>query len=299
VNSLFKTAALKIQARLTDFDRRSISKPLAFAAPKHHPVFILGAPRSGSTLLYQLVLRYLHAGYISNIMALAPFLMTSIADRLKRYHWLTTLQPSHYGYISGLFSPSEAGAIQRFWFDRELNGEQAVWVRNTFVRLSTAFNKPVIVKNLMNTLRLDRIRTVLPEARFIHIKRDPLYNAQSLLLARGKIHGSDRIWWSIMPQGYEKTLTKEPEFQVIWQVLQTEKILSSFMQAGSPDCMHVHYETLSTDSKKILLDLAAWMDLSVREPIDTRAISNANSVKIPKEKWRRLSNYYSTLKDAI
>ena len=299
MNSLFKTAALKIQARLTDFDRRSKSEPLAFITPKHHPVFILGAPRSGSTLLYQMVLKYLHAGYISNIMALAPLLMTSIADRLKRCHGVTALQPSHYGYISGLFSPSEAGAIQRFWFDHDLNTEQAAWVRNTFVRLSTAFDKPVIVKNLMNTLRLERIRMVLPEARFIHLKREPLYNAQSLLLARRKNHGSEKIWWSTMPQGYEKTLNKEPEFQVIWQILQTEKILSRFMQAASPDVVHVRYEAFSAEPEKIVLDLAAWMDLAVREPVDTSEISNANAIKIHAAKWRKLSNYYSTLKDTI
>lgn len=296
VNPLFKTAALKTQAILTDFDWRSKSGRLSFATPRHHPVFIIGAPRSGSTLLYQMSLRYLHAGYISNIMALAPILMTSIADRLKRYHSVTSLQSSHYGYITGLFSPSEAGAIQRFWFDNDLNHDQVIWIRNTFVRLSTAFDKPLIVKNLMNTLRLERIRKVLPEARFIHIKRHPLYNAQSLLLSRRKIHGSDKIWWSIKPKEYEKTLNKEPEFQVIWQILQTEKIL---IKDTDSDVVHIHYENLSTDPRKILSDLAVWMDLPIKGPIDTSEISNANAIKIHAEKWRKLSSYYSMLEETI
>jgi hypothetical protein len=302
MNLMLKAAVLKIQPLLNRFDSVVLSAPLDFTKRDHHPIFILGAPRSGSTILYQILLKSVDAGYISNVMALAPIKMVALARLLRRYHTVTSVKKSHFGFIDGLFSPSEAGALQRFWFGNDMDSESVVWVRNTFILLSTIFNGPMIIKNLFNAFRLNRIRSIFPEARFIFMRRDPLFNAQSLLVARRKINGSENIWWSIQPEGYEKTLNREPEFQVLWQILETEKKLETFFKSDNLEPFHAQYETLCTNPELTIANIAGQMNLNLRKTFDHDnhdTIVGRNLVRLSNIQWDRLSDNYAILKNEI
>ena len=270
MNSIFQAVALKIQSHFNGFDKAVKSGPMSFSSKEHFPVFILGAPRSGSTLLYQLLLNTFNTAYISNLMALIPVKMVSIAERLRRYHSVASVRESNFGYIDGFFSPSEAGAIQRFMFERECCAEEAIWIRNTFVLLSKAFNGPMITKNLFNTFRLKRIRSI------------------SLLVARKNINGSENIWWSIKPEGYESTLTREPEFQVLWQIMETEKIINSFCKTEKPDQLNITYEDLCENLNSTMEQIAGWIQSPMRNPISMETISIKNQIKTPAEKWKKI-----------
>lgn len=289
---MLKAIALKLQSALSGFDRAVQSKPLTFTSSEHYPVFILGAPRSGSTLLYQLLLRHFNTAYISNLMALAPCKMVDIAKRLKRYHFVPMVKESHFGYIKGAFSPSEAGAIQRFWFEDDRLPEEIVWLRNTFILLSAIWDGPLIIKNLFNLFRLDRIRSIIPEARFIHIRRNYSFNAQSLLLARRKHNGSERIWWSIKPEGYEETLDKPPEFQVVWQILKTEKRIRDFCSLLDPeDHIHIDYEELCNDYTMTIETISDWLNIPLKKPANAIQLSMNNTIRIPNSKWNAIQTH--------
>jgi hypothetical protein len=125
-----------------------------------------------------------------------------------------------------LFSPSEAGAVQRKWFEVQPAVDDTIKIRNTIIQLTRCFSGPFFSKNLMNSLRLPHIMSVFPEERFIHIQRDPIFNAQSLLLSRRKAFGSEQHWWSVKPEGYEKTINLSPKYQVVWQILVTEELIA-------------------------------------------------------------------------
>src|SRR6056297_1412323 len=84
------------------------------------PVFIMGPPRSGTTLLYQLLTQTCHFSYFSEFAAsynTFPFLATY----LKKKHFGKDNQSfkSDFGRPRGLFAPSEAGEIWNRWFPAE------------------------------------------------------------------------------------------------------------------------------------------------------------------------------------
>ena len=78
------------------------------------PIFIIGVPRSGSTLLYQIIINYFKVIFPNNLIKLIP-------DSLYLGFWFTKifnkkLLPifnSNYGDTSkyGLFQPSEFGGM--------------------------------------------------------------------------------------------------------------------------------------------------------------------------------------------
>jgi len=219
----------------------------------------------------------------------------TIAKILRSYYSVASIKTSHFGYVGGLFSPSEAGAVQRFWFDNDLSPEEADWVRNTFVLLSQIISGPIITKNLFNTFRLNRIRSILPEARFIHIRRDPLFNAQSLLNARQKINGSENIWWSIKPEGYMRTLDQAPEFQVLWQIKETEKIVHDFFRIGQPDHFNIGYEDICNDAYSTLEKIGVWLETQLKKPIPVEKLMFRNKINISMEKWRKIQKIHSMM----
>ena len=110
---MFRHLALRLQSLFNDFDPKSAGEVRHFSHPGLFPIFIIGAPRSGSTLLYQLLVKHTRVGYISNLMSLFPHKMITLAEYTKAWHGSRNLKKSNLGYIAGLFSPSEAGAIQR------------------------------------------------------------------------------------------------------------------------------------------------------------------------------------------
>lgn len=240
INGYTKTA-LSIQKVFNFYDLLSCGVHREFKSSFYYPVFIIGAPRSGSTLIYQLLLKHGRFAYISNLMSLLPGFMIILAKIFKNFHEIENISSSQYGYIPGFFSPSEAGAIFQKWFETEPSEVLKKRIRNTYSLISDYLNAPLLSKNLKNSLRLQNIYTTFPEARFIYVKRDPLFNAQSILLARRKLMGSDYEWWSVAPENHKSVLGKNPMYQVIWQVLEINKHISDFIKKFSPEYIEISY----------------------------------------------------------
>lgn len=291
---MFKKIALGIQSVFNSFDPLARGRALDFSHPGLHPIFIIGAPRSGSTLFYQLMLKHIKTAYISNFTALLPCKMIFISRYLKPLHEFYELKESDFGYISGLFAPSEAGTVQRKWFESEYSYRTRRRIRNTLILLSEAFSGPFVSKNLMNTTRLDNIRRILPEARYIYIRRDPLFNAQSLLLARRKVLGTDRKWWSVKPQGYPEVMKRSPEYQVVWQVVQTENIIMKFLEKYSPNFLQIRYEDLCEAPESHLARIVETFQLRLKNTHFDK-IAEKNSVRLSPEEWGEIKISYTEI----
>src|SRR5262245_7661616 len=61
---------------LVTLERRRLAPPERLA---HSPLFVISLPRSGSTLLYQLLLQRFRLAYFSNLMAAFPLSPATIA----------------------------------------------------------------------------------------------------------------------------------------------------------------------------------------------------------------------------
>lgn len=147
------------------------------------PIFIVGAARSGSTLLYQLMAYYFKCSYFSNLASVFykyPVLITKRTSHFFEGYEDNTFR-SDYGLIGGLWAPSEAGGIFSYWFGKKDDIDKD-FIKNSVYKLCSIVGSPFICKNLVNSKRLKEIYDVFPGAFIIHIKRDFVYNAQSIVL---------------------------------------------------------------------------------------------------------------------
>ena len=162
------------------------------------PIFIIGAPRSGSTLLYQVLVEAFDVGYLSNLHCKfygGPSLIERwIFPRLSRP---TPDYASEHGRTRGRIAPSECGEYWYRFFPRQpqavssLPEAQQQALRTAVSRLLAAADRPFIFKNLMNSLRLQPlaqgIHQVLEEVGAARRGEQPRNRgAQSLLLGFGQ-----------------------------------------------------------------------------------------------------------------
>jgi len=245
------------------------------------PVFIIGAPRTGSTILYQLLTDYLRVSYISNFVNLGPrtlFLCSLLGERIYRGRPHATTR-SEFGRTSRkqLNAPHEGAAFWYRWLPKNedyIGKDRAAAIptdglKDTVTAITNRFNRPFLFKYLNAGLKIALIRKVFPDARFIFIKRDPLFTIQSVLMAREKVYGDFSRWWSFRPPGSEMLEGLDPVAQVTAQVLGIERQIAADLKAFVDDRNHVtvHYEELA-DASRVLCCLQKFIgDVTARKEI--------------------------------
>lgn len=200
-------------------------------------IFITGLPRSGTTPLAQLIIHRFRVGYMSNLIArfwAAPeagiALVREISQDAGR---ITSSLDSHYGFTKGYEGHHEFGYFWRHWFDFEethfLDHEAQAKVdinnlKKTLSAMENEWERPLFFKNTAALpLQTAFLADILPTSIFIHIKRDPLAVASSLLKGRKKYMGDANRWFSIKPKEYTSLKKKSIPEQIAGQVYYTQK----------------------------------------------------------------------------
>lgn len=194
--------AKPFDAVLSLFEKRRMARPTNSDQPL---ILVVGAPRSGTTLIYQTLAAYLDVTYPSNLTSIFPQSPLTSA-RLQRL--IPTRQrpdfKNFYGQTTRLRGPNDAFHLWNRWLgdDRYLPGnsltdEDAKLMREFFDVWTTAFNKPFLNKNNRNAFAIERLAQSLPNARFVVVRRNPLLVAQSLIIARQKVQGDKSTGWGL------------------------------------------------------------------------------------------------------
>lgn len=269
------------------------------------PIFIIGAPRTGSTLLFQLLLYCYHFSYISNIASFfysCPATVTLLTQRIFGKYGNEDLK-SEYGYVSGLMAPSEAGPLMERWFGKDLTRVNVSYgdigfVRQSMSAISHIMVGPCLFKTMKLTLKIEDLAKIFPGALFANIKRQPIYAAQSIILTRRKLLNSDRAWWSYELPDKDELLKLEPFEQVafqiktIWDLIEAGKRKlgpSRFVELTYEDLCHRTKETLNFFKK-----MCAENGLILKDRGDlTSTLMKSEKRVLSKTEWRRLDSVIS------
>ena len=231
-------------------------------ADEVRPIFIIGPPRTGSTLLYELMISGYRTSYFSNLASLffkSPASVTEMSQRLGlKYRFSGS---STFGYIRGLWAPSEAGPIFNYWFGRPLENRRRSIdpriPRHTIKEIMACMGGPFVSKNLNNSLRLEQLSAIFPKAVFVHIRRSPIYTAQSIILSRRRFLGSDGEWFSVKPPNYKELLYLPPFEQVAWQIKAIEDHIDNARSGLMiKNIIETHYGNLTADWRGELSNIA-------------------------------------------
>jgi len=273
----------------------------------YYPVFIIGAPRTGSTILYQIMTNLYDILYINNDICVQH--RNNLLDNFKKFG-----SKAHNNYFSnygntmkyGEKSPSECGAFWYRWLPlekhfidfNEINIETIREIRKEVISVIEYFNKNFIFKNLPSGQRIRFLTQCFPEAKYIFIKRDIQYIIQDIILCRKKLNISDKEWWSVKPKNFEE-LNKLPLYEKIYQqVINIEKqIYEDSKLILKNNFFIVKYEELSIN---MIEDLANKFNLIKRnEIIMAPLIFNDNKQILNNEEFQRIKdvvNYYEQRK---
>ena len=274
---------------------------------RYPPIFIIGAPRTGSTLIYQVITNHFDICYISNFSA--AFFHSLYTGMILENSLLGksphNLFNSYYGMSGGLRGPNECGQFWYRWFPKErhfiaandFKRDELIEIRNIIGAITKKLSKPIIFKNLNNGQRLQAIHKILPESLFIFIRRDPVFTAQSILTGRYEFYRNQKKWLSVMPKNISELKKKHYTEQVVKQVYYLEKqIYEDLKLFPAKQQIIMRYENFCKNTNEELKRLKYFfinnnIDVNHREKekllkfqIDTRILVNRYDLeKIKKE----------------
>lgn len=240
-------------------------------------VFIIGAPRTGSTILYQLLTSCFHAGYFDNLasrfyrnilfgVALSQFLFGEKSHRCFQ---------SHEGKCAGWHSPSECVGYWYRWVPKgrhfidfnEITDEMIHGIRQELTNVLAFSGKPFIIKNMANGQRLRLLTQCFPNAFFVFVRRDPAMTAWSILKAKRRMNVPNDRFWSIMPANVGELMQCGAVEQVVKQVFYLEKqIVQDRRYVKESHFISMQYEDLSFES---LMRLAGVIGITPRTSCET------------------------------
>jgi len=198
--------------------------------PVHPCLFIVGCPRTGSTVLSQLLATTGRLGYVSNFIArfwMAPGLGARLANGLGVARLGQSSLSSFGGRTEGWAEPHEFGYFWDRWFTfrgtcQVAKKDLAIIDRDAFRRsiasLETAHDRPLFFKNQNKySFQIDFLAETLPTSRFVFLKRDPCFQVESVLKMRKRIRGDIGLWWTMRPPNVETLIALPPIEQVVAQ----------------------------------------------------------------------------------
>ena len=279
-------------------------------APVHPVIFIVGPPRSGTTLVSQLLSHSGGFGYISNFLARfwnCPTVGAKIESSLGiREPSAGSAYTSEYGVTSEWGEPHEFGYFWDRWFDlgqevNKLTDDQLRQVDVDSLKQSVAGiekvqGKPMVFKNsTWCTFQIEFLANVFPSSVFVSCERDPLYAGQSILNARRRRLGDQNLWWSIRPAEYQRLLKLSPFEQVIGQVAHTYGEIDRSRQSLDSDrFVNLSYSDLCDDPREqvrrigsaVLRNSYSVTDLAVEKLPEH--FESTDSQRLNDEDWKLL-----------
>ncbi len=266
--------------------------------PQRPIVLVTGAPRSGTTLLSQVLVAHLPVTYFNNLTALFPR-APIVANRLLRP--VLRSRPrytSYYGWTRGFATPGSCLHLWDRWMgpDRyrpptHLDSAAVTAMRRFFGAWEEAAGRPILNKNNPLATCATLIAQALPTAHVIFSVRDPAFTVQSILGAREAIQGTRQRPYGVQDPAYADG-HGEPIEQVCAQVAYHERMRAAQQRELGPRCTAVSYEAFCRAPHEIVVTVGRDV-LGVRVDADRlrRALPpfrHTNRVTVPAAEFRRI-----------
>jgi len=217
------------------------------------PIFVVGAPRSGTNIFYRTFAKHPDLAWISNITKKVPssLWLTRIIMMFRDDH-----RPTEANNVWQKFTDSEDEFLGR----DDVTAASRKYLHTVLQNNLRIFNKPRFVNKCPgNSVRIDFLKEIFPDAIFLHIIRDGRAVAYSIMRSRLQ-HSGD--YWSVRPPGWQDLL-KLPIVDACalqWKMT-VESILQSAKDLPREQYKEVRYEELVARPADIFEQVGKQCDL--------------------------------------
>lgn len=289
-----------------------------FVAPRLPVLAVVGCPRSGTTLMTQVLARSPQLFYPSNVLsrfAYAPHLgclvQQLLFDPAFDLHGefaalrTTTEFASHIGKTAGALGVSEFFHFWRRFFPNhdpghltadDLQRVDVAGLRRELAAIEAVSGRPFMSKAMMVQYNIAHFAAAMPELFFVHIRRDPVYVMQSIAQSRRRYYRDEHIWWSVKPREFDWLKDLPPAAQTAGQVYYSDQAMATQLAAVDPARqLAVAYEDLCADPNAVLRALGAKLaalgvDVDLTVPVDRFPCEN--NIRLPASEIAELRRHH-------
>jgi hypothetical protein len=254
------------------------------------PILIIGAPGSGTTLLYQTLSSHRDVAYITLNMLRAGILRHGrlLGDRRKA---LLILQNLIHRDLTSNLPLGDALWIKYFgdysyMTENDYSEEMASYYRKKVLQVQNFWGRSRFVdKALLNCFRVRLLNSIFPDAKFIHIIRDGRAVAFSILNKIEIAGDPNRLFHvgfkEILGDKYQPERSKLYNFGLAWaEFVRKGKEASAFAQSRYYE---VRYENLITEPYKELRNIVDFCELNWYSEFEEKIPPTQNM----NEKWKQ------------
>lgn len=271
---------------------------------KFPPIFVVGCPRAGTTIISQYLLANYKFSYFSNIdrqHAKHPILSALWHRSARKF------QPrfrNQYGHIKGKHAPGDGWQIFHRWFSYYYNPNKTQpsihQLKTTIAYYEMIYNWPFFVKNNANSLRILELATLFPDAFIIFIHRSIYENVNSILNGKKENNIPDEKIWAAGP---DKILSSDipahPIANAVYQYLFVNKFIRlSIKKFSLKKVLNIDFSTFKGNPDQFLNKFTS----SYHGPLHRRRFVNAdkrgnqrevlnNPVQIPEALKNKIDQY--------
>lgn len=240
---------------------------LEAAPPALH---VIGAPRTGTTLLTQLVAAHLEVGYVNQLTA--AFWQAPLYGLRLSHHLLgeerSTNFVSRFGRTDAIHEPHEFGYFWRrlLGYSTMTEGEVSdtnidwAYVSKVLRNMTSEVGAPMVFKSFLLGWHLRAALAAMPETCFAWVRRDTVATAMSILRFREEFAGDRDRWVSLRPRSFDQLVLLPRAEQVVGQVRAVERSIEHQIEAvSSSNVAIIDYEDLCDDPPAVLETIKALL----------------------------------------
>jgi hypothetical protein len=200
----------------------------------HKPIFIVGSPRSGTSIFYRTMAKHPDLAWISNITKKFPasMLITRLIMLFREDH-----RPTEANKIWAKYTKTDHESLGK----SDVSPAARRYLHHVVQNNLKIFNKTRFVNKCPgNAVRIEFLYEIFPDAIFIHVVRDGRAVVHSIKRAREK-HGGQ--FWGTRPPGWRKlqALPMLESCALQWKMIM-EHILESAQHLPPDRYVEVKYE---------------------------------------------------------